>query len=139
MHITDYSNASRTMLFNINTLEWDEDILEQLHIPKCMFPEVKPSSCIYGEADASFLGGKIPNCRGGGRPTGSFVWTDLFQCRRSKNTYDRDVCLLMNTGGKTSVFREWAGDNYRMGIGWESELCTGRFYFCGRCRNTVAA
>ena len=48
-HVTDYSNASRTMLFNINTLEWDDEILEELDIPKCMLPEPKPSSCIYGE------------------------------------------------------------------------------------------
>ena len=50
VHVTDYSNASRTMLFNINTLEWDDEILQELQIPKIMLPEVKPSSCIYGEA-----------------------------------------------------------------------------------------
>ena len=60
VHVTDYSNASRTMLFNINTLEWDEEILAELDIPKSMLPTVKPSSCIYGEADSSFLGGAIP-------------------------------------------------------------------------------
>ena len=59
-HVTDYSNASRTMLFNINTLAWDDEILAELGIPKCMLPEVKPSSCIYGEADPSYLGGAIP-------------------------------------------------------------------------------
>ena len=53
VHVTDYSNASRTMLFNINTLQWDDEILKELGIPKCMLPEPKPSSCIYGEADAS--------------------------------------------------------------------------------------
>lgn len=60
VHVTDYSNASRTMLFNINTLAWDDEILAELGIPKCMLPEVKPSSCIYGEADPSYLGGAIP-------------------------------------------------------------------------------
>ena len=60
VHVTDYSNASRTMLFNINTLEWDDEILAELDIPKSMLPEAKPSSCIYGEADPSFLGGPIP-------------------------------------------------------------------------------
>ncbi len=55
VHITDYSNASRTMLFNINTLEWDDEILAEFHIPKCMLPGIMPSSCIYGETDASFL------------------------------------------------------------------------------------
>ena len=60
VHVTDYSNASRTMLFNINTLEWDDEILEELTIPRCMLPEAKPSSYIYGEADPSFFGGAIP-------------------------------------------------------------------------------
>ena len=60
VHVTDYSNASRTMLFNINTLTWDDEILQELQIPKCMLPEVKPSSCVYGEADPGFFGGPIP-------------------------------------------------------------------------------
>ena len=59
-HVTDYSNASRTMLFNINTLRWDDEILAELDIPKCMLPEVRPSSCIYGEALAQFFGAPIP-------------------------------------------------------------------------------
>lgn len=54
VHVTDYSNASRTMLFNINTLEWDEEILKELGIPRCMLPEAKPSSCIYGKTDQAF-------------------------------------------------------------------------------------
>lgn len=60
IHVTDYSNASRTMLFNINTLAWDEDILKELNIPVCMLPEVKPSSCIYGETAPEFFGAPIP-------------------------------------------------------------------------------
>ena len=59
-HVTDYSNASRTMLFNINTLEWDKDILAELGIPESMLPEAKPSSCIYGYADPSYFGAAIP-------------------------------------------------------------------------------
>ena len=60
VHVTDYSNASRTMLFNINTLAWDDEILAEMNIPKSMLPEAKPSSCVYGIADSSFLGGPIP-------------------------------------------------------------------------------
>ena len=60
VHVTDYSNASRTMLFNINTLEWDDEILAELNIPKCMLPEAKPSSFVYGESDPQFFGGPIP-------------------------------------------------------------------------------
>ena len=57
VHVTDYSNASRTMLFNINTLQWDDEILKELDIPRCMLPEVKPSSCVYGTTD--YFGGEI--------------------------------------------------------------------------------
>ncbi|MBE0600581.1 MAG: glycerol kinase, partial [Firmicutes bacterium] len=60
VHVTDYSNASRTMLFNIHTLAWDDEILKELEIPKSMLPEVKPSSYIYGKTDPEFLGGEIP-------------------------------------------------------------------------------
>ena len=60
VHVTDYSNASRTMLFNINTLSWDDEILAELDIPKSMLPQPKPSSCIYGKTDPSFFGGAIP-------------------------------------------------------------------------------
>ena len=60
VHVTDYSNASRTMLFNINTLQWDDEILAELNIPKCMLPEAKPSSFVYGESDPQFFGGPIP-------------------------------------------------------------------------------
>lgn len=84
VHITDYSNASRTMLFNINTLEWDEEILKELDIPRSMLPEPKPSSCVYGMADPSFLGGCDPDRRcGWGSAVGTF-WTDLFPGGRSQ-------------------------------------------------------
>mgnify|MGYP003538049255 CR=1 FL=1 len=59
VHITDYSNASRTMMFNINTLEWDDDILKELNIPKIMLPKPMPSSCIYGETNPEFFGSPI--------------------------------------------------------------------------------
>ena len=59
VHVTDYSNASRTLLFNINTLKWDEELCSILEIPMSMLPEVKPSSCIYGEADPEFFGGPV--------------------------------------------------------------------------------
>ena len=60
IHVTDYTNASRTMLFNIHTLKWDEDILKELNIPLCMLPEVRPSSCVYGETASTYFGGPIP-------------------------------------------------------------------------------
>ena len=60
VHVTDYSNASRTMLYNIYDLKWDDEILKELNIPKCMLPEVKPSSYIYGRSDSAYFGGEIP-------------------------------------------------------------------------------
>ncbi len=100
VHVTDYSNASRTMLFNINTLEWDEEILEELNIPKCMLPEVKPSSCVYGEADPSFLGGPIPIAGAAGDQQAALFGQTCFTAGEAKNTYGTGCFLLMNTGEK---------------------------------------
>ena len=60
VHVTDYSNASRTMMFNINTLKWDDEILKELDIPKSMLPKPMPSSCVYGEVNPVYFGGPIP-------------------------------------------------------------------------------
>lgn len=100
VHVTDYSNASRTMLFNINTLEWDEEILAELHIPKCMLPQVKPSSCVYGEADPSFLGGAIPIAGAAGDQQAALFGQTCFTAGEAKNTYGTGCFLLMNTGEK---------------------------------------
>ena len=98
--MTDYSNASRTMLFNINTLQWDDEILAQLNIPKCMLPEVKASSCIYGEADPSFLGGPIPIAGAAGDQQAALFGQTCFTAGEVKNTYGTGCFLLMNTGEK---------------------------------------
>ncbi len=98
VHVTDYSNASRTMLFNINTLEWDDEILEELNIPRCMLPEVKPSSCVYGEADPSFLGGPIPIAGAAGDQQSALFGQTCFRPGEAKNTYGTGCFLLMNTG-----------------------------------------
>ncbi len=100
VHVTDYSNASRTMLFNINTLEWDEEILAKLDIPRCMLPEVKPSSCVYGEADPSFLGGAIPIAGAAGDQQAALFGQTCFTAGEAKNTYGTGCFLLMNTGEK---------------------------------------
>lgn len=95
---TDYSNASRTMLFNINTLKWDEDILKELDIPACMLPEVKPSSGIFGHADAKFLGGEIPIAGVAGDQQSALFGQTCFEAGEAKNTYGTGCFLLMNTG-----------------------------------------
>ena len=101
VHVTDYSNASRTMLFNINTLQWDEEILRELDIPRSMLPEAKPSSCIYGYADASFFGGEIPIA---GRPeTSSALSSDLFPRRRGEKYIRNRMFSAYEYRGKTGL------------------------------------
>ena len=94
VHVTDYSNASRTMLFNINTLQWDEDILKLLDIPVTMLPEVKPSSCIYGESDPSYFGGSIPIGGAAGDQQSALFGQTCFQPGEAKNTYGTGCFLL---------------------------------------------
>ena len=100
VHVTDYSNASRTMLFNINTLEWDEEILDELQIPRSMLPKVAPSSEIYGVTDASFLGGEIPIAGAAGDQQAALFGQTCFEAGEAKNTYGTGCFLLMNTGEK---------------------------------------
>ena len=100
VHVTDYSNASRTMLFNINTLEWDQEILDLIGIPSSMLPEVKPSSCVYGEADAAYFGGPIPIGGAAGDQQSALFGQTCFTPGEAKNTYGTGCFLLMNTGEK---------------------------------------
>jgi len=100
VHVTDYSNASRTMLFNINTLDWDDEILQKLNIPRCMLPEVKPSSCIYGESDTEFFGGPIKIAGAGGDQQCALFGQTCFESGEAKNTYGTGCFMLMNTGEK---------------------------------------
>jgi len=100
VHVTDYSNASRTMLFDIKKLAWDEEILAQLDIPVCMLPQVKPSSCVYGQADASFFGGPIPIGGAAGDQQSALFGQTCFTAGEAKNTYGTGCFLLMNTGEK---------------------------------------
>ena len=100
VHVTDYSNASRTMLFNINTLQWDDEILAELNIPKCMLPEAKPSSCVYGEADPSLFGGPIKIGGAAGDQQSALFGQCCFDAGEVKNTYGTGCFLLMNTGEK---------------------------------------
>lgn len=100
VHVTDYSNASRTMLFNINTLQWDDEILAELNIPKCMLPEAKPSSCVYGEADPSLFGGPIKIGGAAGDQQAALFGQTCYKAGAAKNTYGTGCFLLMNTGEK---------------------------------------
>lgn len=98
VHVTDYSNASRTMLYNIYELKWDDDILKEFNIPKCMLPEVKPSSYVYGKTDRSFFGEEIPIAGAAGDQQAALFGQTCFKAGEAKNTYGTGCFLLMNTG-----------------------------------------
>ena len=99
-HVTDYSNASRTMLFNIHTLTWDEEILRALDIPASLLPTVCPSSHVYGRTDPGFFGGPIPIAGAAGDQQSALFGQTCFEPGQAKNTYGTGCFLLMNTGDK---------------------------------------
>lgn len=100
IHVTDYSNASRTMLFNINTLQWDKDILNELNIPENLLPEVKESSCVYGHSDPVFFGEPIAIAGAAGDQQAALFGQTCFNAGEAKNTYGTGCFLLLNTGNK---------------------------------------
>lgn len=100
VHVTDYSNASRTLLFNINTLEWDKDIIKEFDIPECMLPEVKPSSCIFGKTSKEFFGDEIPISGVAGDQQSALFGSTSFKSGDAKNTYGTGCFMLMNIGEK---------------------------------------
>ncbi|MDR3049482.1 MAG: glycerol kinase GlpK [Elusimicrobiota bacterium] len=102
VHVTDYSNASRTMLFNIHKLEWDDEILKELNIPKSMLPEVKPSSFVYGKTASDYLGGEVPIAGVAGDQQAALFGQCCFEAGRVKNTYGTGCFILMNTGTKAT-------------------------------------
>ena len=100
VHVTDYSNASRTMLFNINTLQWDDEILALLNIPKSILPQVMPSSTVYGKTDATFFGAPIPISGAAGDQQAALFGQTCFAPGEAKCTYGTGAFVLMNTGEK---------------------------------------
>lgn len=100
VHITDYSNASRTIMFNINTLKWDDEILEILDIPKKMLPQPKPSSMVYGETEPLLFGGPIKIAGAAGDQQAALFGQTCFEAGEAKSTYGTGCFLLMNTGEK---------------------------------------
>lgn len=98
VHVTDYSNAARTMLFNIHSLEWDADLLQELGIPRSMLPEAKPSSTVYGETASSLFGGAIKIAGDAGDQQAATFGQACYQDGMVKNTYGTGNFMLMNTG-----------------------------------------
>ena len=128
VHVTDYSNASRTMLFNINTLTWDKEILELFDIPEQMLPKPKPSSCIYGMTDRQFFGDPIPI---GARRE---ISRPLFSARpvlsRAMRKYIRHRLLSPYEYRRPAgIFKERPCDNDRVGAGGKCNLCVGGSIF----------
>ena len=100
VHVTDYSNASRTMMFNINTLQWDDEILAELDIPKAMLPEPRSCSEVYGETEPSIFGGAVRIAGAAGDQQAALFGQTCFEPGEAKNTYGTGCFLLLNTGDK---------------------------------------
>ena len=98
VHVTDYTNASRTMLYNIRELCWDKELLALLDVPACILPEVKPSSCVYGRTEFSLYGGEIPISGAAGDQQCALFGQCCFEPGQMKNTYGTGCFMLMNTG-----------------------------------------
>jgi glycerol kinase len=113
-HVTDYSNASRTLLFNIHTLDWDDELLKILEIPRRMLPEVRPSSEVYGETTADLFGAPIPIAASCGDQQAATFGQACFEPGSAKNTYGTGCFLLMNTGSEPIISQ----NNLLTTIGW---------------------
>ena len=114
VHVTDYSNASRTMLFNIHNLNWDEEILAEFKIPVSMLPKAMPSSQVYGNSSASILGGEIPIAGDAGDQQAATFGQACFEPGMAKNTYGTGCFMLMNTGDAAVPSK----NNLLTTIGW---------------------
>lgn len=118
VHVTDYSNASRTMLFNIHTRQWDQTILDYLGIPRAMLPRVMPSSAVYGATIPSLLGGgEIPLAGAAGDQQAALFGQTCFQPGMAKNTYGTGCFMLMNTGSEPVSSRHGLLTTIAWGIG----------------------
>ena len=120
VHVTDYTNASRTMLFNIHELKWDEELLKILNIPACILPEVRPSSAVYGKTDFELYGGEIPIAGAAGDQQCALFGQCCFEPGSMKNTYGTGCFLLMNTG--TDIVESKNGLVTSIAVGFEDHV-----------------
>ena len=132
VHITDYSNASRTMMFNINTLTWDEDILKLLEIPASMLPVPVPSSCVYGETDPTIFGGPIKIGGAAGDQQAALFGQTCFDVGEGKSTYGTGSFLLVNTGEKPVFSKNGLVTTIAWGLdGKVNYALEGSVFVCG--------
>lgn len=132
VHATDYSNASRTMLFNIKTLEWDDELLKLFNIPKSILPEVKPSSSLFGYSDTKILGAKIPIGGVAGDQQAALFGQCCFEKGDIKNTYGTGAFMLMNTGDSPYITKDGLLTTIAWGIdGKVTYALEGSVFTCG--------
>ena len=131
VHATDYSNASRTMLFNIHTLDWDEEILAELGIPRSMLPQALPSSHIYGETDPAVLGAAIPIAGVAGDQQSALFGQTCFRPGDAKSTHGTGCFLLMNTGERAVPSHSGLLTTIAWGIGGRVEYALEGSIFIG--------
>ena len=131
VHVTDYSNASRTMLFNIHELKWDEEILNLLGIPRQMLPEPVPNSSIYGESDPAFLGGAVKIAGAAGDQQAALFGQKCFRPGDIKNTYGTGCFLLMNIGEKAVLSKNGLVTTVAWGIGGKNVYALEGSVFMG--------
>ena len=132
VHATDYSNAARTMLFNIHTLDWDDELLKLFNIPRSMLPEVKPSSGIFGYTDDGVLGAEIPIAGVAGDQQAALFGQCCFDEGEMKNTYGTGAFLLMNTGDKPYMTTNGLITTIAWGIGDKvTYALEGSVFTCG--------
>ncbi len=110
-HVTDVSNASRTLLFNIHTLEWDDELLKILDVPRAMLPEVRSSSEVYGEIDPALLGSAVPVAGIAGDQQAALFGQACFEPGSAKNTYGTGCFMLLNTGETPGAVAQGAADD----------------------------
>lgn len=132
VHVTDYSNASRTMMFNINTLDWDDEILALLDVPRAMLPEPVPSSAVYGETEVTIFGGPIRIAGAAGDQQAALFGQTCFEAGDSKCTYGTGSFLLMNTGSKPVFSQNGLVTTVAWGLdGSVSYALEGSVFVCG--------
>ena len=123
VHATDYSNASRTLIFNIHTLDWDDELLRILDIPRAMLPEARRSSEVYGETDASLLGAAMPIAGVAGDQQAATFGQACFEPGSAKNTYGTGCFMLLNTGHDAVASRHGLLTTIGWGIGGKVTYC----------------
>jgi len=122
-HVTDYSNASRTLLFNIHELDWDDELLRILDVPRAMLPEVLPSSHVYGQMEAKWWGSEIPISGDAGDQQAATFGQGCFEPGSAKNTYGTGCFLLLNTGDRPIKSENNLLTTIGWGVGGEVTYC----------------